>query len=90
LLIGDDPQPTSNPHILMARESFLPWQALQPVLKELEQAVAADRPDVLMGVLKKSVAGFQPNGARGEGARPAENADRDAAQGQSKGGLAAE
>jgi FlaA1/EpsC-like NDP-sugar epimerase len=65
LLIGDDPHPTSNPHIMMARENFLPWQALEPVLKELEQAVAGDRPDVLMDILRRSVAGFQPNGGAG-------------------------
>jgi len=90
LLIGDDPQPTSNPHIMMARENFLPWQALQPVLERLERAVAEDDPDVLMGVLRKSVAGFQPNGAHPEIGKAALDVDGEAARPHGKGGLAAE
>jgi FlaA1/EpsC-like NDP-sugar epimerase len=91
LLIGNDPQPTSNRHIMMARENFLPWQALQPVLKELEQAVAEDSPDALMNVLKKSVAGFQPNGAYSESTDAASDiSGGEEIQPHGKGGVAAE
>jgi FlaA1/EpsC-like NDP-sugar epimerase len=40
LLIGDGIQETRHPGILRARERFLPWKELEPVLQRLEAAVS--------------------------------------------------
>jgi FlaA1/EpsC-like NDP-sugar epimerase len=42
LLIGDNPQKTSHPRILMAREGFMPWQELSPKLDSLYHAAMRD------------------------------------------------
>jgi FlaA1/EpsC-like NDP-sugar epimerase len=45
LLIGDNPEPTSHPRIMRAREDFLPWPELSAQLARL--ADATRRGDVL-------------------------------------------
>lgn len=45
LLIGDNPQPTSHPRIMRAREDFLPWSRLAVQLGRLSDAAA--RGDVI-------------------------------------------
>jgi FlaA1/EpsC-like NDP-sugar epimerase len=58
LLIGDNPMPTSHPRIMKAHEDFIPWSQLQPVLAELEHAIAAQDRPAMMAVLRQCVQGF--------------------------------
>jgi FlaA1/EpsC-like NDP-sugar epimerase len=47
LVIGDGIEPTRHPGILRARESFIPWKDLEPMLQRLEAAIGQhDRPGV--------------------------------------------
>ena len=36
LLIGEKPEKTKHPRILMAREDFLAWPELEPILNKIE------------------------------------------------------
>lgn len=63
LLIGDNPQPTQHPRILKAREEFLPWAELEPVLQTLRQQAEAGDATALRQTLAQHVAGFQPSAA---------------------------
>jgi FlaA1/EpsC-like NDP-sugar epimerase len=62
LLIGENPTTTSHPRIMMAREDFLPWEALQAELALLQQGLAKDDFQVLVGQLQRLVNGYQPSG----------------------------
>lgn len=42
LLIGDNPEPTSHPRVMRARDQFLGWAQLQPVLIGLEASLNAN------------------------------------------------
>ncbi|MDR2625073.1 MAG: polysaccharide biosynthesis protein [Zoogloeaceae bacterium] len=47
LLIGDNPEPTTHPRIMKAREGFLPWPELEPHLAHLQTALdASDHPRI--------------------------------------------
>ncbi|MCK9549675.1 nucleoside-diphosphate sugar epimerase/dehydratase [Aquamicrobium sp.] len=59
LLIGDNPQPTSNSHIMMAREGFVPSEDLAAELEIIRKAVEQQEIGLLTGVLMRTVAGFQ-------------------------------
>ncbi|MEO7938491.1 MAG: polysaccharide biosynthesis protein, partial [Burkholderiaceae bacterium] len=58
LLIGDDPSPTGHPRIMMAREAFLPWDALEVQLAILRDAVKRDDVDAIKSVLATCVHGY--------------------------------
>jgi FlaA1/EpsC-like NDP-sugar epimerase len=62
LLIGDNPQPTTHPRIVQAREDFLPWTVLAGRLAAL--AAAIDSADVLAlrAVLSELVPNAQLSG----------------------------
>ena len=62
LLIGDNPQPTAHPKIMKAHEEFLSWDDLQQELEKLNVALDASDGDLIRGMLKKLVPGYQPNG----------------------------
>lgn len=62
LLIGDNPQPTAHPKIMKAHEEFLSWNDLQRELENLNLALEACDADLIRGMLKKLVPGYQPNG----------------------------
>ncbi|MDR1349561.1 MAG: polysaccharide biosynthesis protein [Zoogloeaceae bacterium] len=42
LLIGDNPEPTTHPRIMKARENFLPWPELETRLNTLQTALDAN------------------------------------------------
>ena len=58
LLIGDNPEPTSHPRILRAREALLPWQELEEELDHLREATAAQDVPAMRAVLARCVQGF--------------------------------
>jgi FlaA1/EpsC-like NDP-sugar epimerase len=60
LLIGDNPQSTSHPRIMMARDELVPWEKLAPILQALRVASASDDLPTIRMVLKELVHGFQP------------------------------
>ena len=62
LLIGDNPQPTIHPKIMKALEEFLPWSDLQQELERLNQALDTHDDNLIRGMIKKLVPGYQPNG----------------------------
>ena len=62
LLIGENPTSTPHPRIMMAREDFLPWNALEAELALLQQGLAKDDFQVLVEQLQRLVNGYQPSG----------------------------
>lgn len=67
LLIGDNPQPTSHPLIMKAREEFLPFANLKQRLQELEASMQLKERETLRHLLQKLVAGYEPeNGSNSQ------------------------
>jgi FlaA1/EpsC-like NDP-sugar epimerase len=62
LLIGDDPQGTIHPRIMMARESALPWQKVKELLSQLEIACQALDCEGVFQLLETSGLGYSPEG----------------------------
>jgi FlaA1/EpsC-like NDP-sugar epimerase len=62
LLIGENPTSTPHPRIMMAREDFLPWGALEAELTLLQAGLAKDDFHELVGQLQRLVNGYQPSG----------------------------
>jgi FlaA1/EpsC-like NDP-sugar epimerase len=62
LLIGDDPQGTAHPRILMAREAFMLWEQVEEVLSQLQRASQAFDCGALIEVLKNAKTAYSPNG----------------------------
>ena len=62
LLIGDDPQGTSHPRIMMAREVFLHWEQVEDLLSQLQRASQAFDCRAVIEVLKNAGTGYAPNG----------------------------
>jgi FlaA1/EpsC-like NDP-sugar epimerase len=62
LLIGENPTSTPHPRIMMAREDFLPWGALEAELTLLQQGLAKGDFQVLVAQLQRLVNGYQPSG----------------------------
>ena len=58
LLIGDNPEPTTHPRILRAREALLPWQQLSAELDRLREATSAQDVAAMRAVLARCVQGF--------------------------------
>jgi FlaA1/EpsC-like NDP-sugar epimerase len=61
LLIGDNPEGTTHPRILRAREDFLPWEELEPKLKALELALSVNDVRLILAQLRELVAGYVPS-----------------------------
>ena len=59
LLIGENPEGTSHPRIMKAREDFLPWQELSAALAELWSATEHNDVERLRTVLRRLVSGYQ-------------------------------
>jgi FlaA1/EpsC-like NDP-sugar epimerase len=62
LLIGDNPEPTSHPRIMKAREAFISWADLQPQLQALEAALNVNDVDHIRALLARLVTDYSPNG----------------------------
>lgn len=62
LLIGDDPQGTSHPRIMMAREVSLPWEQVEDFLRQLQRASQSFDCGAIIEVLKSAKTGYAPNG----------------------------
>ncbi|PCM45243.1 polysaccharide biosynthesis protein [Marinobacter sp. ANT_B65] len=63
LLIGGDPQGTSHPRIMMAREVSMPWSELESVLNKLQRASQEFDCHQILEVLKNASTDFSPNGS---------------------------
>ncbi len=63
LLIGDNPQGTAHERIMKAREDFVPWPALAPLLVELRQAAMQSNGVVIKNILLQLVLGYSPSSA---------------------------
>ena len=62
LLIGDNPQSTSHPRIMRAKEDFLPWPELSKKLAALQAALDENDVPLARGLLQKLVSGYAPSG----------------------------
>ncbi|WFU09158.1 nucleoside-diphosphate sugar epimerase/dehydratase [Rhizobium sp. CB3090] len=62
LLIGDNPQATTHPRIMRAKEDFLPWPELSKRLAALEAALDENDIPQARTLLQKLVSGYAPSG----------------------------
>ena len=62
LLIGDNPEPTTHPRIMRAREEHLPWPVLEEKLRGLSLALQANDVGVVRLMLGELVSGYTPTG----------------------------
>ena len=60
LLIGDNPRGTDHPQIMKAQEDFLPWDQLEHLLNEMDQACLGHECSRLRELLLRAPTGFQP------------------------------
>lgn len=60
LLIGADPQSTLHPRIQRAQDPFVPWSQLEADLNTLRIVLGHNNIDVILALLRKLVAGYQP------------------------------
>jgi FlaA1/EpsC-like NDP-sugar epimerase len=61
LLIGDNPEPTSNSMIMKANEQFIPWVDLKSKLNDLEMALNTNDIDDIREMIQNLVSGYTPN-----------------------------
>lgn len=62
LLIGDNPQGTAHPRIMMAREVSLPWAEVEDFLNKFSYASQAFDCQAVIELLKQARTGYAPNG----------------------------
>jgi len=62
LLIGDNPQGTSHPRIMMAREVSMPWDEVEQTLNRLMRASHEFDCNEVVQILKTAPTGFAHNG----------------------------
>jgi FlaA1/EpsC-like NDP-sugar epimerase len=60
LLIGGNPEATSHPRIMKARENFIPWGELESKLAALEIALDMNDVGVIRELMPSLVAGYAP------------------------------
>jgi len=60
LLIGNNPEGTAHERIMKAREDFVVWPELAPVLVEMRQAATQNNEAVIKNILKQFVHGYSP------------------------------
>jgi FlaA1/EpsC-like NDP-sugar epimerase len=61
LLIGDNPEPTSHPRVMRARDQFLAWSQLQPVLSRLEALLDANDVSAIRETLQSLPLAYVPS-----------------------------
>jgi FlaA1/EpsC-like NDP-sugar epimerase len=61
LLIGENPETTSHERIMKAKEDFLAWHVLQPLLLKLKQAAETGNIDAMRQNLIQLVPGYHPS-----------------------------
>lgn len=61
LLIGDDPQGTAHPRIMMAREVSMPWAEVEATLDKLMRASQNFDCRAVVDVLRTAPTGYAPN-----------------------------
>ncbi|MFL1455723.1 polysaccharide biosynthesis protein [Marinobacter sp. GN3S48] len=61
LLIGDDPQGTANPRIMMAREVSMSWEDMEATLDKLMRASQSFDCEGMVEVLRTAPTGYAPN-----------------------------
>jgi FlaA1/EpsC-like NDP-sugar epimerase len=62
LLIGDNPQGTSHPRIMMAREAFMHWDDVESLLKKLSLASQNFDCPRIAELIREAPTGYAPNG----------------------------
>ncbi|MAI32884.1 MAG: nucleoside-diphosphate sugar epimerase [Rhodopirellula sp.] len=62
LLIGDNPQGTAHPRIMMAREVSMVWEEVEQTLNGLKRASHEFDCQGIVDILKNAPTGFAPNG----------------------------
>lgn len=62
LLIGDNPQGTAHPRIMMAREVSMPWSDVEATLDKLMRASQSFDCRSMVEVLRTAPTGYAPNG----------------------------
>ena len=60
LLIGDNPEATKHARIMKARENFVPWLTLAPLLVEMRHAAVRNDEHVMRTILLQLVQGYTP------------------------------
>ncbi|MBY5937628.1 polysaccharide biosynthesis protein [Marinobacter hydrocarbonoclasticus] len=77
LLIGDNPQGTAHPRIMMAREASMTWPKVEDLMGRLAQASQSFDCGSVIALLKEAGTGYSPAGktsdlvwCRGEDSRP--------------------
>jgi FlaA1/EpsC-like NDP-sugar epimerase len=63
LLIGDNPEPTSHPRIMKAREDFIPWDSLGAKLNALQAALNVNDAGAIRPMMAQLVSGYAPSDA---------------------------
>ncbi len=63
LLIGENPKATKHKRIMQAREKFIEWSALEPVLDALRDHVSSGDRDGAIALLRQLVPEYQPAAA---------------------------
>jgi FlaA1/EpsC-like NDP-sugar epimerase len=66
LLIGDNPEGTAHERIMKAREDFIVWSQLVPVLVDMRQAAIQNNEAVMKAILVQLVHGYSPHSAGNE------------------------
>ncbi|WP_165793962.1 polysaccharide biosynthesis protein [Marinobacter halophilus] len=61
LLIGDNPQGTSHPRIMMAREVSMPWTQVEDLLGKFARASQTFDCGLVIELLKEAKTGYSPN-----------------------------
>ena len=61
LLIGDNPEGTAHERIMKAREDFVPWPELAPILVQIRHAAVHNDQAVMKAILVRLVHGYLPD-----------------------------
>ena len=61
LLIGDNPENTIHPKIKKAKDPYIEWDKLSPIIEELSDFILNNKEKKIVGLLEASVDGFNPS-----------------------------